>query len=83
MNTATEFYSLEWDVEDVHGTESYDLICRQGGEVKHGGAAPSRRRRTRSAFSDGRGTSSPASPAVSVAHTRAYPRPGNIPSART
>jgi hypothetical protein len=35
MNMATEFYSLEWDVEDVHGTESYDLICRRGGEVKH------------------------------------------------
>src|SRR5690242_14584975 len=35
MNTATEFYSSGWEVEDVHGTESYDLICRQGSEVKH------------------------------------------------
>lgn len=35
MNTATEIYSLRWVVEDVHGTESYDLICRQGGDVKH------------------------------------------------
>ena len=35
MNAAAEFYGLEWDVEDVHGTESYDLICRRGGEVKH------------------------------------------------
>lgn len=35
MNAATEFYSRDWDVEDVHGTESYDLICRRSGEVKH------------------------------------------------
>ena len=35
MNMATEFYSQDWDVEDVHGTESYDLICRRGDEVKH------------------------------------------------
>lgn len=35
MNAATEFYSREWDVEDVHATESYDLICRRGDEVKH------------------------------------------------
>ena len=35
MNTATEFYGKAWDVEDVHGTESYDLICRHGDEVKH------------------------------------------------
>ena len=32
---ATAFYSLEWDVEDVHGREGYDLACRQGGEMKH------------------------------------------------
>lgn len=25
----------DWDVEDVHGTKSYDLICRRGDEVKH------------------------------------------------
>jgi hypothetical protein len=31
MNVATEFYSKAWDVEDVHGTKSYDLICRRGG----------------------------------------------------
>jgi hypothetical protein len=35
MNRATEFYSKAWDVEDVHGKESYDLICRRGDEVKH------------------------------------------------
>jgi Domain of unknown function (DUF3883) len=35
MNVATEFYSKAWDVEDVHGTKSYDLICRRGNEVKH------------------------------------------------
>jgi Domain of unknown function (DUF3883) len=35
MNAATEFYSKTWDVEDVHGTKSYDLICRRGDEVKH------------------------------------------------
>ena len=35
MNMATEFYSTAWDVQDVHGTESYDLICRRGNEVKH------------------------------------------------
>ena len=33
---AIEFYGKTWDVEDVHGAESYDLICRRGdGEVKH------------------------------------------------
>jgi hypothetical protein len=35
MNRATEFYSMDWNVEDVHGTKSYDLICRRQGEVKH------------------------------------------------
>jgi Domain of unknown function (DUF3883) len=35
MNAATEFYSQNWDVKDVHATESYDLICRRGDEVKH------------------------------------------------
>ncbi len=35
MNLATGFYSKAWDVEDVHGRESYDLICRRGDEVKH------------------------------------------------
>ena len=35
------------------------------------GAGPSRRRRSRSAFSDGQGTGRPSSPAVSLAHTRA------------
>jgi Protein NO VEIN, C-terminal len=36
MNMAAEFYSTAcWDVEDVHDTESYDLICRRGGEIKH------------------------------------------------
>ena len=36
MNMAIEFYCKTWDVEDVHGAESYDLICRRGGgQVKH------------------------------------------------
>jgi hypothetical protein len=35
MNLASEFYSRAWDVEDVHGRESYDLICRRGDEIKH------------------------------------------------
>lgn len=35
MNAATEFYAASWDVEDVHGKESYDLVCRRGDEVKH------------------------------------------------
>jgi hypothetical protein len=35
MNTATEFYADEWTVEDVHGSQSYDLICRRGDEIKH------------------------------------------------
>jgi hypothetical protein len=35
MNTATEFYANEWPVEDVHGSQSYDLICRRGDEIKH------------------------------------------------
>ena len=35
MNVATAFYAKDWDVKDVHGTESYDLICRRGNEVKH------------------------------------------------
>jgi hypothetical protein len=33
MNAATEFYSQAWDVQDVHGRESYDLLCRRGDEV--------------------------------------------------
>jgi Protein NO VEIN, C-terminal len=35
MNMATAFYSPEWDVEDVHSNESYDLVCRRGDEIKH------------------------------------------------
>jgi hypothetical protein len=36
MNTATDFYNAQgWIVEDVHGTQSYDLICHRGDEVKH------------------------------------------------
>src|ERR1051326_324679 len=35
MNKAAEFYAQDWHVEDVHGRESYDLICRRGDEVKH------------------------------------------------
>ena len=35
MNAATEFYAASWDVADVHGKESYDLVCRRGDEVKH------------------------------------------------
>jgi Protein NO VEIN, C-terminal len=35
MNMAGEFYGTAWAVQDVHGGESYDLICRRGDEVKH------------------------------------------------
>jgi hypothetical protein len=35
MNMATKFYSVGWKVEDVHGTESYDLMCRRGDVIKH------------------------------------------------
>ena len=35
MNMATAFYATDWDVEDVHGRESYDLVCRRGDEEKH------------------------------------------------
>jgi hypothetical protein len=35
MNAATAFYADAWKVEDVHGQESYDLVCRLGDEVKH------------------------------------------------
>jgi Protein NO VEIN, C-terminal len=35
MNMASEFYSKAWEVEDVHGTKSYDLICHRDDEVKH------------------------------------------------
>ena len=35
MNVATDFYSGAWTVEDVHGSKSYDLVCRRGDEVKH------------------------------------------------
>jgi Family of unknown function (DUF6416)/Domain of unknown function (DUF3883) len=30
MNAATGFYSQTWNVEDVHGRESYDLRCHRG-----------------------------------------------------
>jgi hypothetical protein len=35
MNIATEFYGADWQVEDVHGKESYDLVCRRGHEIRH------------------------------------------------
>jgi hypothetical protein len=35
MNVAAEFYAAAGLVEDVHGKESYDLVCRRGHEVKH------------------------------------------------
>ena len=35
MNAAAVFYGENWDVEDVHGKESYDLVRRRGDEVKH------------------------------------------------
>ena len=47
------------------------------------GAGPSRRRTSRSAFSDTAGNPRPSSPAVSFPHTWPYPRPGNNPSATT
>ena len=35
MRAATEFYGQDWEVEDVHGNQGCDLVCRRGGEVKH------------------------------------------------
>lgn len=35
MNAATEFYDESWEVTDVHGRKSYDLVCRRDDEVKH------------------------------------------------
>jgi hypothetical protein len=35
MKAASEFYGEDWDVEDVHGNQSYDLVCRRDGKVKH------------------------------------------------
>jgi hypothetical protein len=35
MNAATAYYAPGWDVEDVHGRESYDLVCRRGDATKH------------------------------------------------
>jgi hypothetical protein len=35
MNAAIEFYGEGWTVRDVHGNESYDLICNRGDEEKH------------------------------------------------
>jgi hypothetical protein len=35
MNMAIDFYSKDWQVEDVHSRESYDLVCRRGTEVRH------------------------------------------------
>jgi hypothetical protein len=32
MNAAAEYYGESWSVEDVHGRESYDLVCRRGNE---------------------------------------------------
>src|SRR5262249_52244152 len=45
------------------------------------GAGPTRRRRSRSAFADGGPSAGKA--AVSFAHTRWYPNPGNRPNAST
>lgn len=35
MNMATVHYVQNWQVEDVHGRGSYDLLCRRAGEVRH------------------------------------------------
>jgi hypothetical protein len=35
MDAAAAYYAPGWDVEDVHGRESYDLICRRGDATKH------------------------------------------------
>ena len=35
MNAARAYYSRDWDVEDVHGRESYDLICRRDDRAMH------------------------------------------------
>lgn len=35
MNIATDYFAAAWDVEDVHGSASYDLVCTRGGLEKH------------------------------------------------
>jgi hypothetical protein len=35
MNAAIEYYSRDWEVEDVHTRESFDLICRNGRATMH------------------------------------------------
>lgn len=35
MKAATDHYSRNWTVDDVHATESYDLCCTRGPLVKH------------------------------------------------
>ena len=35
MNVAVQYFSAGWNVEDVHGTESYDLKCRRRAEELH------------------------------------------------
>jgi hypothetical protein len=35
MNMAIDYYNKDWDVDDVHSKESYDLICRRGTEIRH------------------------------------------------
>jgi len=35
MNAATAYYATSWTVDDVHGSESFDLLCRRGGEILH------------------------------------------------
>jgi hypothetical protein len=34
MNIATEYFAVAWEVEDVHGSQSYDLVCTKGGREK-------------------------------------------------
>jgi hypothetical protein len=35
MNAATEYFSSDWDVDDVHAGESFDLLCRRSGVELH------------------------------------------------
>lgn len=35
MNAAIAHYETSWAVEDVHGSESFDLLCRRGNELMY------------------------------------------------
>lgn len=35
MNAAVDYYSADWQVDDVHSRESFDLLCSRGEVIKH------------------------------------------------